>query len=277
MALTETLQRLRFGLRRSPLKPILRALGVFALGKRIYEFQIRRKGIHALELLGTKVQMEARTSAEISRIDNVQHETRFLERMLAAIQPGDTLFDVGANIGVLSILLAAVKRADGITVHAFEPEERNVERLRKNISLNGLNSVHAHAFGLGAETGTVSFYVDGEAGTGTHSMLASAAGGRERIEIQIRRGDEFIAEHDAAPDVVKIDVEGAEMEVLRGMTQALAQRSVRDWFLEVHPDRLESSGSSVDEIFALFDDAGYSRVWESPRGTEFHCHFTRAE
>jgi hypothetical protein len=74
--------------------------------------------------------------------------------------------------------------------------------------------------------------------------------------------------------VVKIDVEGAEFAVLRGMERLLGEHAVRELFVELHPAGLQASGASADELRAWLAQRGYALAWQQRRGDEWHEHYT---
>jgi FkbM family methyltransferase len=131
------------------------------------------------------------------------------------IPKGAWLWDVGANIGVYS-LYAWIQ---GIKVEAFEADIVNYVRLENNIRINGAN-VRAHHVCLGEESGKVVFFGAAEAG---------ASGGDIESIVDMEEGSRY-----GSPDYLKIDVDGEELKVLRGMDlsqcQAVMVEVTRNWF-----------------------------------------------
>lgn len=273
--LVRFLQYIRLHSRRSRLARLLRLLGIVQYARSFYNRKVLEAGEHSATLHGRRFRFIVSSPEEISRIDSVMKEDAMIEQLLDAVQPGDVVFDVGANIGVLTILVAAHGRDRNIDVHSFEPEPQNVDHLRRNAELNGLNNVHAHPVALGQTTETASLFLEGGVGGGTHSILESASEGRNAIEIDIERGDEFCQRMDLFPTVFKIDVEGAEMDVLMGFTQLFEHNPPREILIEVHPDRLQSSGHSPDAVEQWLEQRGYTRLWHWQRGGERHERYSR--
>lgn len=273
--LIRILQRLRLGLRGSRLGAALRALGIVGLGKRIYEKRVLRTGTHEAVLAGVLIRFVARSAREVSNVDGFASEEPLVERLLSAIQPNDICFDVGANIGIIALTLAARHVDNGVRVHAFEPEPRNASDLRNNVKLNGLTNVTCHELALGAETKRAALFVSNEVGAGSHSLVASGRRNTGEISVAVVRGDEFVRETGVAPDVLKVDVEGAEMEVLRGLAQQFESGRIRELFVELHPPFLIMAGTSEDELREWLTQRGYERIWRSQRGTEMHEHYQR--
>ena len=204
-------------------------------------------------------------------------EGQMLRRLLAAARAGDTFFDVGANIGTVAIPVAMT----GAECLAFEPAPANAARLAENAELNRLGNLTVIEAAMWSEGGTVSLRVDGAEGSGTSRVLdggAGAGGGDDTdaaIEVPAATLDQFAGGGAAAPDLLKIDVEGAELEVLRGAAATLGAGRVREVFVETHPPALDERGASESDVAALLRDLGYAEVWATGRATETHRHFRR--
>lgn len=278
--LTQALYGIKRGLRKvGPLDRALVAVGVVSLGKRAYQALLLRCQRHEVNLMGHAVRFVVTSTQEIERIDSIfGAEQTFVHRMLAALRPGDIFFDVGANIGMISLLIAKAGKASGVIVHAFEPESRNAEELRRNVELNGVgSSLIVHQVALGDKKTTLPLFVTGAAGEGTHSILASANVGRQSIPVAVETASEYSRRIGATPTLVKIDVEGAEMAVLIGMENVLTAGGVRELFVEVHPRALQSLGLGPDSIRTWLESRGYRLAWMIERGSEVHQHYQRSE
>ena len=151
------------------------------------------------------------------------------------LKPGMTVYDVGANIGYVTLMLSHQTGASG-KVFAFEALPVNVERIQKNIALNKLTNVTVVSGAVLDKTGSVSFYVHDSVGMG---KAAGSAGRREehyKAEITVPGFslDEFVYEQDnPVPDAVKMDIEGGEVLALPGMSRILREAHPL-MFLELH-------------------------------------------
>ncbi|MEO8659272.1 MAG: FkbM family methyltransferase [Bryobacteraceae bacterium] len=126
-------------------------------------------------------------------------------------------WDVGANVGFYTLLFAELVGSTG-RVFAFEPLDRNVDRLRQHVKINGYSNVQIFPSALGNFVGEVAF----DPGPGASMGHVAAAGS---INVPCTTPDTLIAACEAEPpDVIKIDVEGAEVDVLRGARQLLKSR-----------------------------------------------------
>ncbi|MFH1524095.1 MAG: FkbM family methyltransferase [Chloroflexota bacterium] len=141
------------------------------------------------------------------------------------IQPGAVIYDVGSNIGYVSLLLAKAAGETG-HVYAFEALPNNAEQWRKNIELNGMNTrLSLFAGAVTQAAGPVRFLVHESAGMG---KAAGSAGRKDQYQSEVTvEGislDEFVyGQGNPPPQVVKMDIEGSEVLALPGMRRVLAE------------------------------------------------------
>ena len=179
--------------------------------------------------------------------------TRLIQTL---INPGMVFFDVGANTGFVS-LLAASKCEH---VFAFEPLPSNLERIRRNLEINQLQSVTVVDRAVGDREGTATLYVPESQNTGLASLNQMA--GARPIEVPVITLDGFMREQGMTRvDLIKIDIEGAEVMAFEGARELLSRPDAPDVIFEAHPGseaakRLESSGYAIYE-FRL------QREWEA--------------
>ncbi len=164
------------------------------------------------------------------------YEAAYDARMRACIRPGDTVWDVGANVGLYTARFAELVGPAGRVV-AFEPSPTNFAELTRACA--GLRNVTLEPFGLGERLGVVSFAQGGDS-LGATSRIVS--GGTEGDTVDIRSGDALIAAGLAVPNVLKIDVEGFEGEVLAGLRQCLSNPDLRAIAIEIHFSLLSERG-----------------------------------
>jgi FkbM family methyltransferase len=148
-----------------------------------------------------------------------------LQRTLRQVlRPPMTVYDVGANIGYLTVAMARLVGPAG-RVHAFEPLPTNFERLVDAVNLNGQHdAVIPIRAAVGAAAGTARFLVHHSGGMGKLEGSAGRQTTYDRsIEVQVVSLDGYAAqENNRAPDWIKIDVEGGEVGVLLGATTLLS-------------------------------------------------------
>ncbi len=226
------------------------------------------------QLLGESVRLSIASTREIRRARDIDIERELVELMRDSLSIGDTIFDIGANIGLISLLLAKHENGVDSTVHCFEPEPRNFHQLSQNIENNNLvGRLHPHQLALGAEDGAVDLHIRGNEGEGRHS-IASDKGSTDTITVQLQTMGSFVEQHRVAPDIIKIDVEGAEGQVLAGMEALIGTGVPREIFLEIHP---KGDGEFMPDghttIETWLSARGYTMVWSKKRGSGQHCHF----
>lgn len=161
----------------------------------------------------------------------------------ALLKPGMTVYDVGANIGYVSLLLAHHTRPEG-KVFAFEALPANAQRIRRNVALNALESrITLIEAAVTDRSGEITFLVHQSVGMG---KAAGSAGRREeqyQAEIRVRSLslDEFVYQQgNPPPDAVKMDIEGGEVLALPGMKRILAEHHPI-LFLELHGPESEQA------------------------------------
>ncbi len=188
---------------------------------------------------------------------------RYLADTLATGAP--VLWDVGANVGSVSLPVAAA--APGVRIHSFEPSPAVHRRLLRNLSLNpGLaGHIHPHAIALADTDGDATFYESnqpfnsGVGGFGRSGNQVSSA-----VRVAAARGDTLIQRGEIpAPSLLKIDVEGFEGEVLRGLTSTLGTGRVEVIF-EHCPYRMRERGMPLRAHCDLLTSLGYALWFMEP-------------
>ena len=191
------------------------------------------------------------------KLIGTRYEERFDGALAAAIRPGDTVWDVGANLGLYTEKFANQVGPAG-HVAAFEPSPRNVVKLRARFPES--RSVTVLPIALGDQPGTATFYSN-QSADGTTDSLMPRVQGAVPINVPIHQGDEFLARH--PPNVIKIDVEGFELEAVRGMRKTLASPNLRSVLIEVHFGILSDRGiqDAPAQLAALLKDCGLAVSW----------------
>ncbi len=185
------------------------------------------------------------------------NELYFLSRML---KPGGTFIDVGANIGLYSLVAARIVGFGG-RVLAFEPSSRERELLESNIVRNHLTQVVVDSRALGNEQNSHAVLHLADDQHGGQNTLGTVVYENVRLvrdaEVEMTTLDHVVAERGLdSVDVVKIDVEGAEFAVLSGAYGILtAPRPVI--MMELQDDSLVAQGSSGREVIAVLSRFGY--------------------
>jgi FkbM family methyltransferase len=181
------------------------------------------------------------------------YEVRTTQIVRRLVKNGDTVVDVGANIGYFSIV-AARAAGDGGRVVAFEPVAPVRQSLLANLRLNDITQVTVQSEALSSTSGETTFYLGPEQDTGLGSLRALQNSTSIPVR-QIRFDDWWDRRTRVA--LVKIDVEGAELRVLEGMAECLA-RDQPDIIVEVTDRFLRSLGASAERLTAFLLKFGYN-------------------
>jgi FkbM family methyltransferase len=174
-----------------------------------------------------------------------------------AVRPGMVALDVGANVGAYSTLLGRWVGATG-AVFAFEPAPNVFDGLVRHIEINGLTGiVRPIAAAVGGSSAAAPFLLADSAGesrlaggsdTPASSLQPPPARVRT-ISVPVTTIDEFCARERLAPDFIKIDVEGAELQALRGARETIrARRGHLALFVEMHPSIWPALGFGREDL-----------------------------
>lgn len=201
-----------------------------------------------------------RVLAVVDQITGRQaYEAKFDVALMQAMRPGDVVWDVGANVGLYTTRFAQAVGPTG-RVLAFEPTPVCFAQLGQAVS--GRSNVQLLQLALGAQAGTFAMSLADDPLGATHSLAVAA--GASSVDVEVARGDDLIASGRAPqPDVLKIDVEGFELDVLEGLTQCLAHSRCRAVFCEVHFALLDQRGQrqAPAQIVEALTRNGFRTRW----------------
>ena len=212
------------------------------------------------------------SKAERERLKACAKEPFTVEWIHRWVQPGDVLYDIGANVGAYS-LVAARKPGGGARVFAFEPGYANLSSLCANIVLNqAADLITPLPIALAGTTGLDVFGLRAlEPGRARHTLGsdASDADVLYRQPVMTFRLDELIERFGLpAPNHIKLDVDGGELAVLEGAARALALPSLRSMLVEVSTasstrvtNILTGCGLALDTKIDVENKAGERLVW----------------
>ena len=177
-----------------------------------------------------------------------------VQRLMDGIlRPGANVIDVGANIGYNAVYAA---RRVGPTGHvlAIEPAADNLAILRDNIATNSLNNIVVQPVAAGRGPEVRDFFLRGDVSAVNSLFPQSMYGAVTGVEqVRVMPLDDLV---DLNPDLVKIDVEGAELEVLAGMRRLLV-RSAFPMIVEWHPELQQMAGYRPDALPRVLLDHGF--------------------
>jgi FkbM family methyltransferase len=208
----------------------------------------------------------------------VSYERDFLDALVSSLAEGDVLLDVGSSIGQITVPMAKVVGKSGLVV-AVEPEAHACTELEANLRLNGSSNVRILRMALGDarregrlawKDGSCPSLVnvspqDQEAAS---TMAPSATDGLELVSVEV--GDQVMAREGLPiPQAVKIDVEGFEFQVIRGLRQTLRNASCRLLCCEIHPAFLPG-GITPQLIIEEVKSLGFQNLDLRERSGQIH-------
>jgi len=173
--------------------------------------------------------------------------------------PGSIILDVGAQFGIYSMLAARHIGADG-RIFAFEPSPETVAVLRRHLKNNGMTDrVEIVQAAVGSEQGEVTFYMSS---TDPENTIAPRVGGPPNlapVKVKAITVDGFCRQRQLKPTILKIDVEGWELQVLRGATEVV-QDPALNICVEMHPYAWESAGYTAADFTSFVEANGFEIV-----------------
>lgn len=157
----------------------------------------------------------------------------------------DTVIDAGSFNGILSLVYAE-KAKDG-KIFSFEPDKTNLKRLEENLNLNDYpQNIHLIKKGLWSQSGEINFYADGSVASSSFYRAENA----QEQTIKVTSLDDFIEENSIEKvDFIKMDVEGAELDILKGATRLLNTLKPNLSIATYHIVENELTYKSVEDFF----------------------------
>ncbi len=174
------------------------------------------------------------------------YEVHIQDALIKMLKPGDVYYDVGANIGYMTIVGAKKVRSHG-HVYAFEPFPENVEKIHAAVVKNNIQNCTIIQQAASNVCGSADLYLEATSSV-TPSLVQHHQG--RRLSVSTTTLDEFV-KRNRWPNLIKMDVEGAESIVLEGALALISSESAPHWIIEIHSD------DNDHEIRKMFDIERY--------------------
>lgn len=212
---------------------------------------------------GAKLSLRYRETLGLSSLLYGTFEKAELNFVSRYVRQGDTAFDIGANVGIFSVVLGTAVGKTGHVV-AFEPVSENVARLKKNLKKNDLDNINAIPLALGAADGRMVLHMAKDAAYHSLGPVEKAFRADGEVFVGVRRLDDVWMEM-GCPVVsfAKIDVEGGESDVLRG-AEAFLKACLPVLLIEAN------TKAHLDELRVQLGALGYAH--SHPDGFAPHNH-----
>ncbi len=189
----------------------------------------------------------------------------------STLRPGMSFVDVGANWGYFTLLAASLVGTNG-RVLSLEPDPRLFSILRDNIVRSGLNQVTALLLAAAGESGTLALAGYAEAGGnfGISRIVVASDEVEKVFQVKSDSLDHILESQGlSSVDLMKMDIEGAEVFAIPGLEESLTKRKIKRLLLELHPLEVAEHGSTIGAATRKLESAGY-RAWtidHSPTAT----------
>jgi FkbM family methyltransferase len=226
--------------------------------------QLRHGSAHMVQLEGTtlKFVMRDQASRNFFLAPHLWHgnlyESSTVKHLLPRLKASRCFIDVGANIGFYT-LIASKLIGHGGQVHAIEMDQSNIARIRRTLSENHVRNVALHHMAIGDRDEMVHYRHRTSTTNSLSAGCDDAPGGLDQ-QVSMRKLDTFVEDHQLQPDIIKIDVEGADYLVASGMGRTL-KRFRPKIYCELHahdgPGSLWSFGHTPRDVLRFFERHDY--------------------
>jgi FkbM family methyltransferase len=217
---------------------------------------LRPKSVTQIEVEGIKLFVDPEDEA-IGKLFLVhtRYEPVETDLIKSILKPGMTVVDIGANIGYYSLLASKCVGEKG-NVFCFEPAPSNFSFLKKNIETNNAKNIVAVQKAVSNQEGTLELFMD-EHLSGGHQIFNSGMKSKS-VTVETISVDEFFENENINIDLLKIDIEGAEMFALQGMKKTLATNPRIKFITEFYPIMIERCGFSPQQYLNELRAIGFS-------------------
>lgn len=216
------------------------------------------KTIHGVRML---IDPSIDKGVELSLYETGTYEKGTVQLLGDFLRPGSVFIDIGANIGLMSAIASRKVGASGKVI-AVEANPETVEILRYNLALNDCDNVEVYPIALGSGTGTAILYENWNVNRGGASLLSQ--GDETGTEVPVARLEDLFS--DIPATLIKMDVEGYELEVLKGGAEYI-RRCLPVLIIEVSELREGQKGVSPREVMDFVSSLGNYKFFRQ-KGTK---------
>jgi FkbM family methyltransferase len=214
-----------------------------------------------LHSLGGELKMKLYRDSVLSSFIYEGFESDEIDFLDSFLNAGDCFIDIGANVGLYSLHASKRVGSNG-TVIAFEPAEVTFKRLIENIQINDLKNIDAHKLGLSDHEALLELNISESGYEAWNTFVQSKDNKFSKKElVQVKTFDAFFEQNYSNVDdiaLVKLDVEGFELNVLKGAKNLLSRERAPVFIVEFTDDNAIAAGHCCHEIYKLFNKYGYT-------------------
>ncbi len=197
-----------------------------------------------------------------SIINNKKYEDRFQKELLKSIKMGDIVWDIGANIGLYTQKFLDKVGTNGQVI-AIEPSPKSAQLCREISEYGKYQNLLVIESALGSSNDIAYLNIlEGETSPTNH-LSKNTENTNNTIGVQVMTGDTLAKQLNQYPNFIKIDVEGFEVEVLKGMHEVLSSEKLHSVFIEVHFKLLKEAGNPYGSqtIIKILKDYNFKIKW----------------
>jgi FkbM family methyltransferase len=233
---------------------------------------VARRGI--VDVDGLRLYLDPLTHLGFHLLNEGTYEPDFVEIVRRSLPTGGTFLDIGANEGFYCAIAAAALGGSGRIV-AVEPQSRLRDIIEINTRLNGATSCEIHTCAIGtADNATARMSLTPSLATGASSLAKRYRWNLKHEAVRIRSLDRLAAELNLTRvDLMKVDVEGFEVEVIKSGRNFFRSGAVKLLALDYHGPVLRKTGTDPGEADRILRDAGYTRDRDGP--LDCLCFYSR--
>jgi FkbM family methyltransferase len=186
------------------------------------------------------------------------YESENFSFLKSVCKEGAVVFDIGAHIGLFSAIAAKIAGESG-SIFAFEPAPNTVPVLNQTIRINNLgNVIEPVNQAMGKEVGKITFFVSDTEADNSNSLVSYKEDRKlNGVEVMVNTIDNFtVGKKLSKIDFIKIDVEGAEFDTLRGGIEVF-KKFKPPFILAIHPEPIAKKGDKLEDIYDLLQQLNY--------------------
>jgi FkbM family methyltransferase len=219
--------------------------------------------------------IKIRFPAKWSRYYESDYEKENYDLVKKHVKPGIDIIDVGAHLGVFSVICSKLVEGKGKIV-CLEPTPGTYSVLRQTLKMNHCLNVQALQAAVSENNGKAIFYVGSIAGCNSNSLLKNSSDKEQATyEVEVYTIDHITSVNALKPSLIKIDVEGSELDALRGGKNTF-EKYGPVLILSLHPEFIKVKKDSLEAIWDLLENCKYSVcIGEERMSKEAFCYQTK--